>query len=792
MKTRIFKLKSTVFFIILFLPVFSPAQQTPQPQKISKTGKISGVPLHEASIEDIDSENFPDIIKSFDYPNAQISDIVMAMSHLTGINFIIDPKIKGTISIIAPSPITVAEAFQAFLSALAVNGYALVRSGAFWKVVSAENASKDNLQVYDGEYFPDADQYITKVFKLKHANVKNLEKHLKQFLTDKKHKIMFYEQANTIIVSDYGSTIEKISRIIKELDVPDVHTVVEVVNIKHAPAVDLASKLQILLSRTPARFVSSSRQRPGSNLISSRTANSTGVSAIIPDERTNSIIISGSKKGINKAKALISKLDFYINPQIAGGIYVYYVKHGTAENIEKTLNSVLGPQARGSSKTSGTRPGMRPMRRGYDFQHLLRRTGIQNNIRVTHDKNTNSLLVTASKHDYDVLKSILAKIDIPKNQVFIKAIIMDLNAGDSFNWDLNYFNFSEESSFGMLPRMSFSATSIADLIQHGMTGNKSGSFLSFGTGDQISIGVGSMIKKLVGNNENFKELSKENKAELSNFINSAGEIQVPSLMGLVNIIKKTTNGNILSTPQIIAIDNEPSSISVGVNAPVGEKTLPTAAGASALNSYLTTQERKDIATSLKITPYINPDGKSVRLKIEQKIDSIDPTVRGPQKLQNSSIAITKREIKTNIILDDNETAVLGGLMKDEETEIISKFPILGDIPILGWLFKTKDIKKEKKNLLVFITPTIIKNTSDHKRVFKDKVDERIDFLKKYMDKTTDAHGVNFLSSTPPEIEEPQTAGSAAAPPSGSSPQEDQDEAKNTDTDFESFVEGEEE
>ena len=781
MKAQIFKScrGKTGFFIILFFPLFSfSLTEKTSPPVISKTGKISGVPLHEASIEDIDSENFPDIIKSFDYPNAQISDIVIAMSHLTGINFIIDPDIKGTISIVAPSPITVAEAFQAFLSALAVNGYALVRSGAFWKVVSAEDASKDNLQVYDGEYFPDADQYITKVFKLKHANVKNLEKHLKQFLTDKKHKVMFYEQANTIIISDYGSTIEKISRIIKELDVPDVHTVVEVVNIKHAPAADLASKLQILLSRSPARFPASSRarQRPGSNLISSRTANSTGVSAIIPDERTNSIIISGSKKGINKAKALISKLDFYINPQIAGGIYVYYVRHGTAENIEKTLNSVLGPETSGSSKTP-RRPGMRPIIGSYNFQNLLNRTGIQNNIRVTHDKNTNSLLVTASKHDYDILKNILAKIDIPKNQVFIKAIIMDLNAGDGFNWDLNYFNFAEESAFGMLPRMSFSATSISDLIQHGMTGQKSGSFLSFGTGKQVSIGVGSMIKKLIGSQSAFKELPQENQTLMNNAINSAGEIKVPSLMGLVNIIKKTTNGNILSTPQVIAIDNEPSSISVGVNAPVGEKTLPTTTTAAGAANYLTTQERKDIATTLKITPYINPDGKSVRLKIEQKIDSIDPTVRGPKNLQNSSIAITKREIKTNIILDDNETAVLGGLMKDEETEITNKLPILGDIPILGWLFKTKDIKKEKKNLLVFITPQIIKNSADHQRIFKDKVDERIDFLKKYMDKKSDTQGVNFLSKTPLPPEEPQTA---AAPPS-----------EESNADFESFVGGEE-
>ena len=328
--------------VLLFTLLCCFLKLPPTLAKTSPKGKVSGLPFHFSNIEDIDSKNFPDKIKSFDYPNAKISDIVKAMSNLTGLNFIVDPSIKGSISIIAPSPITVAEAFQAFLSALAVNGYSLVRSGAFWKVVSAEKASRDNIQIYTGEYFPEADHFITKIFKLKHTNVKNLEIHLKQFLTEKKHKVIFYETANTIIVSDYGSTIEKISQIIKELDVPDVNNLVEVIPVKYAPALDIASKLQILISRkTSSRSIRSNK--PGSNLMAFSKSGRTGVSAIIPDERTNSVVIAGSKDGIKKARNLIKKLDFYINPQIAGGIFVYYVKHGKAEAIEKTLNTILNP-----------------------------------------------------------------------------------------------------------------------------------------------------------------------------------------------------------------------------------------------------------------------------------------------------------------------------------------------------------------------------------------------------------------------------------------------------------------
>ena len=680
-----------------------------------KKGVHSKIPLNEASIEDIDSENFPDLIKSFDYPKAQITDVVMAMSHLTGINFIIDPNVKGTISIIAPSPITVAEAFQAFLSALAVSGYALVRSGAFWKVISAESASQDNLQVYKGEYFPSADQYITKVFKLKHAHVKNLEKHLKQFLTKDKHKVMFYEQANTIIVSDYGSAIEKISQIIKELDVPDVHTIVEVVPIRYATASDLSLKLQTLLTsksgRTGGRSFTGSTRNVGARLISPKEVGSTGISALIPDERTNSIIISGSKKGIAKAKKLISKLDFYIDPQTAGGIYVYYVKHGKAVDIEKTLNNILKSES--SSGKGSARSNIRSFR-NMNLHQLFSRTGIQDNIRLTHDKNTNSLLITSSKHNFDILKSILEKIDIPKNQVFIKTIIMDLNAEDDLDWDLNYFSFLEdtkEGSAGLLPRVAFSSKKILDILQEGATGQSTGTILNFGNKDlgETTIEPGA-IASMMG----------------AGALSKMGPIKIPSLMAFVNMIKKKANGNILSTPQIIAIDNEKSSISVGSDVPVGQKSQQTG------THVTTSQDREDVSTTLEIIPYINPDGRSVRLQIEQKIDSIDPTTRGPEALAKSSITVTKRSIKTNIILNDQETAVLGGLMNDVETERTRKIPLLGDLPLVGWLFRSKNLEKRKQNLLVFITPKIIKSAGGHQDLLRDKVDEKIHFIKQFM------------------------------------------------------------
>ena len=658
-------------------------------REIQKKGAVSGIPLNEASIDDIDSENFPDIIKSFDYPNADISDIVKAMSKLTGINFIIDPNIKGKISIVAPSPITVAEAFQAFLSSLAVNGYALVRSGAFWKVISADKASRDNVQVYKGEYFPDADQYITKIFKLKHANVKILEKHLKQFLSDKNSKALFYEEANTIIVSDYGSTIEKVSRIIRELDIPNVHTQLEVVPIQHAAAEDLTNKLHLLIANKPSfsrRSIGRSSTRPGSNLISSTQANTSGVSALIPDERTNSIIISGTKDGILKVKNLIKTLDIKFDSKAAGGIFVYYVKYGVAEEIAKTLNSILQtPRASGKNAP-------RNVRQQFGLHSLFGSSvGMRDTIRVSHDKNTNSLLITAKKHHYQILKSILDKIDIPKNQVFIKTIIMDLNAEDNFNWDVTAYKFLTDTKgqiSGFLPRIGFSSHNFGDLIKQ--PGNES--ILGFGTN---FVNVGPALP-LLGMLKDFKSVGAQSSDnEILPGVDMTEGLQIPSLMSFVNILKSKTGGNILSTPQIIAIDNEPSSISVGVNAAVGVTHTQQSSGPNNVY-YQPNHIRQDVFTTLKITPYINPDGQSVRMQIEQKIDSLSLTNEGPKNLSDSSRTVTKREIKTNIILDDQETAVLGGLMHDEEMDTVKKIPLLGDIPILGWLFSSKSREKKKE------------------------------------------------------------------------------------------------
>ena len=309
---------------------------------------------------------------------------------------------------------------------------------------------------------------------------------------------------------------------------------------------------------------------------------------------------------------------------------------------------------------------------------------------------------------------------------------MNLNAEDNLNWNVSSYKFlNSTAEGGFIPRIGFSSAGLQDIL--GMPTKGGESTFSFGSTDKVKINIPKAMASLLGLPSNLSANSNsqegENSSENSSSQASSNiSFQIPSIISLVNLIKRQTGATILSTPQIIAMDNEESSISVGLNAPIGRRIQQGNVNFSPTESI----ERRDIDTTLKITPYINPDGQSVRLIIEQKIDSITPTQSVPATLSESSVTITKREIKTNVILNDEETAVIGGLITDDEKEITKKIPILGDIPILGWLFRTKDRQKQKTNLVIFITPKIIKTAVDHHKILKDKLDERMNFIRRFM------------------------------------------------------------
>lgn len=732
---------------------FSQARQpnqaaNPNSQAPLKSAK-GNIDFSRANPEDITDENFPNLIESFDYPNANIAEVVKAISKLTGKNFILEKGVSGTISIIAPSRITVAEAYRAFLTALAMNGYTIVPSGNFLKIRQIATAAQEAIDTYSGSYFPNTDQLITRIVRLKYISAEEVEKTLRPLVNKQAGDIRPYAPTNSLIITDFGSNIERITTILNQLDVPGFEEKLVVITIKFARAKDISDLIDQIINKGDRK--SGNQFNPGIPRFRTSTSSSSGgsgaanYSLVLPDGRTNSIIVVGNDAGIERIRGLVAKLDFRLRPEDSGGVYVYYVRHGESEKIANVLNGIATESAKTKTSTGGSSaaPPSINAQTGTVNPVAGSQAVFGGDVKVAADKENNSLIITAAKTDYEVVRSILAKIDIPRDQVFVKAVIMETNASDTVNWGIDYYKFAEGTNG--IGRAGFRGTTGLDKLTN--PANDQGMVLGFGTGKTVEITVGTT------------------------------KVNVPSLLALVNFFKSYGGGNILSTPQVTALDNEEAEIVVGQNVPISQSVSTTTVGTQA------SIERKDLNLKFTLTPYISPDTDSVRLKIDQKIDSLsNTTITGD--LGKAAIAYDTRSVKTNVIVNSNDTAVIGGLMSDEQTDQITKIPVLGDIPILGWLFKSKISQKKKKNLMIFITPRIIRNSQDGSDLLNAKLNERIDFIQQNL-KGQDPHGyeVDKLprkalseSETEEYIEQKKTDTSPVQPPAESLDPDDSEDA----------------
>ena len=643
----------------------------------------------KASPEDITNENFPETIDSFDYPNVEITDLIKAMGELTGKNFIIDPGVRGKITITAPSKITVAEAYKAFLSALAINGFTVVPSGAFLKVKSARNAQRDNIETYSGAYYPNSDQMITRIIHLKHISAAQVNRDLR-ILPSKDGEMNIYEPTNSIIISDYGSNIDRVMKIISQLDVPGFEEQLEVIPIKFAKAKDLAELVDKIVNKGNKTQGSA----PGTFTAGvPRFSRSAGTSAqqgasffmAIPDDRTNSIIVVGNKSGIVRIKKLISQLDFKIRPEESGGVYVYYVKYGDAEKIAQTLSGVT-KDATPKPATGGSL--LSPIGMGGQMQAQQEIFG--GDVKITADKTTNSLVVTASKQDYEMVLNLLSKIDIARDQVYVEAIIMEMSASDGDSWGIGYYQYGS-NGYG---KVGFNGNvNLTDFL------NPTG-----GTGAVLGFGSGKTI-------------------EVTNPVTNT-KLTIPSLVGFINFLKTTKKANILSTPTLMALDNNEAEIEVGDKVVTGSNTVTPSNGGNAI----TTPTFEDATIKLHIKPFISPASNAIRMEIKQQVTQLS-TASTPKAFADSTQPLAKRSITTMINVNNGDTAILGGLIKEQDIESVIKVPLLGDIPILGWLFKSRTITKDKTNMVVFLTPKIVRSPADSNKIISKNLDDRLDYIK---------------------------------------------------------------
>lgn len=559
---------------------------------------------------------------TLDFRDTDINAVIDAVAKLTGRNFIIDPRVKGKVTVITHKALTPDEVYQVFLSLLKVHGFAAVPGTHAIKIVPEVNAKQDTIRTVRRARFDEGDEMVTEVIPIRHVAAAQLVPILRPLVPQRGH-LAAYPQSNVLIVSDSAANVARLAEIIARID-QAVNQEIEVIPLKNAVASEI---VQIVKQLHP-----------------STAKDKTGVT-LVADDRTNSVLLGGDQSKRLQLRALISHMDVPL--EISGNTTVIYLRYAKAKDLVPVLTGVtksLGKTGKGKSAA-------------------------RTDINIQADESSNALVINAPPNILRTIRAVVRQLDIRRAQVLIEAIIAEVS-------------YSKSSELG-----------IQWAVDGTDGGNKNGpigllNFPSFGSG------ILSLLESPPAAAAGMSGLS----VGLGSF-NSNGD---PQLAMLIRALAGDANTNILSTPSLVTLDNEEARIVVGQNVPfITGQYANTGGGSTPLNPFQTI-ERQDVGLTLRIKPQIN-EGDAVKLEVDQEISSIANSTVGADLITN------KRQITTSVMVEDGQILVLGGLIEDNLTEGEQKVPGLGDIPLVGWLFKYKSVRKTKTNLMAFIRPTILKN-----------------------------------------------------------------------------------
>jgi len=649
------------------------------------------------------------------YLNVQdqdIKDVIRQISKATGKNFIIDDKVRGKVTIMSEKTMSKEEAYQAFLSALEVAGFTtVIGPGGIIKVVALKDAVSAPIPIHV-DSTPYTDSYVTRLIALKNISALEMSNAIKGLIS-KSGNMFAYPATNTLIITDSGTNIDRLMKIIKELDQEGPQQVLEIIPVNYADAKDVAAKvLQLFELDKTGGAAKIGKPGGGAELEEIKD-----VSKIIADERSNSLIVLASKRAIDKVRGIIAKLDTPLKTGDTGSIHVYYLKYAKATEVAQTLSSITsgkGPPA--VTKSGGAEKG-KPAEKAAPAVAQF-----EGGISIGADETTNALIITASAKDYQVVvDELISKLDIPRRQVYLESVVMELG--------MTKGKIAGVSGFGGGGNKTVNGI-----------GNVGGAlqtlFSPAGAGGLV--GSAGMLGGLLSRDTVTLDLPKAD--------GTISHVSVPAFAAFLNLLQTYTDSNIVSTPNIMTVDNQKASIEVTNTQYANQTTTAPTAG-----SILTTPIPFETGLTLEITPQIT-EGNSVRLEIHQKLSNPSGQASSPTSPPPS----TKREITTTVVTMDGQTVVLGGLMQDLINHGKTKVPILGDIPIIGLLFRQSTSSISKSNLLVFITPHVIKDPSDFAEISKMKIEQRNKFIEQNYGKrqqksirdTIATHRADLLEYTP--------------------------------------------
>lgn len=647
------------------------------------------------------------------YLNVQdqdIKDVIKQISKATGKNFIIDNKVRGKVTIISEKMMTQEEAYQAFLSALEVAGFTVVTGpGGIIKIVPLKEALSSPIPIHV-DSTPYTDSFVTRLISLNNISANDMANAIKS-LVSKSGNLFAYPATNTLIITDSGTNIDRLMKLIKELDQEGPQEVVEIIPVYYADAKDVAAKVLQLFEIEKAATARAATRRTRGRTATAALEDIKAVSKIIADERTNSVIVLASKRSIDRVRTLIKKLDSPLEESASGTVHVHYLKHANAVDLAATLSSL----------TSGAAAATTASKKTSTKAQATKTTSVarfEGGVSIAADEATNALIITSSARDYETLvKDLISKLDIPRRQVYLESIVMELTMRKTGDYGVTMFGGGGNGTALGFGQTFGAVGSLLDPTSFFNTGGLLGG--AFGR-DTVTI-------------------------NLPTTSGTAQTVSVPSFAAFLNLVQTYADTNVVSTPNILTLDNEEAEITV-TRKEYANSTTTTATGIAT-----STPVPLEAGLTLKITPQIS-EGDMVRLKIQHELSNFEERpADAPASPQRA------RKINTTVMAADGQTVVLGGLMEDQVSTTKSKVPILGDIPILGWLFRQQRSVKSKSNLLVFITPHVIRDPSDFSEVLKRKIDQRNRFVnenygKKQREAIRDvirAHRADLLEYVPP-------------------------------------------
>ncbi len=610
---------------------------------------------------------------TLNFANAEIEAVARTMAIITGRNVVVDPRVKGTMSLSTDRPVAPAAAYNQFLAALRLQGFTVVEADGLYKVVPEADAKLQGGPVSVGPARAQGSLIVTQIFRLNYETANNLVPVLRPLISPN-NTINVNPGSNSLVITDYADNLQRLGRIIAALDVSNASDV-EIIPLKHAIATDLAPLV--------ARLIEG-----GGPAAAAGQADTSFRTTLVAEPRCNSLILRAANPArVSLVKSLVDKLDQppAAGVPAAGNIHVVYLKNADATKLAITLRAAMAGEARPSTtpSTPGITPVAAPTAVGVG---AALPSGVQPSTggQIQADPATNSLIITAPEPQYRQLRAVIDRLDERRAQVLVESLIADVNADKAAEFGIQWqggLGRRGDTNIGLL-----------------------GTNFSIGGQNIISLQAGARSGNVVpSTGANFGLLHRTGGVYVLGF--------------LARFLEANGDGNVLSTPNLLTLDNEEAKIVIGQNVPFVTGQFTSTGAATATVNPFQTIERKDVGLTLRVRPQISENG-TVKLSIFQETSSVQA---GTEKNPNGPTT-NKRSIESNVLVDDGAIVVLGGLLQDEYSGNQEKVPGLGDVPLFGHLFKSETRSRKKTNLMVFLRPVVVRDANESNSLSLDRYD----------------------------------------------------------------------